>query len=98
MPETEKNRHIEAYEEAFISGIVEEQIGSYPGDKSLEEKSAWIDSKIELIEKYKTDQPDYKELAKQHAIENAQKVREDANSKKHNISIVNSAIRIVVVS
>ena len=76
LPEAEKNRYIEAFEEAYISEIVEEQIGSYPGDKSQEEKSAWIDSKIELIEKYKTDHPDYKEQAKQHAIDNAQKARE----------------------
>ena len=80
LPEAEKNRYIEAFEEAYISEIVEEQIGSYPGDKSQEEKSAWIDSKIELIEKYKTDHPDYREQAKQHAIENAQKAREDTNS------------------
>lgn len=79
LPEAEKNRYIEAFEEAYISEIVEEQIGSYPGDKSREEKSAWIDSKIELIEKYKTDHPDYKEQAKQHAIENAQKARDFAN-------------------
>lgn len=81
LPEAEKTRYIEAYEEAFISGIVEEQIGSYPGDRSQEEKSAWIDSKIDLTEKYKEDHPDYKELAKQYAIENAQKTRENANKK-----------------
>ena len=76
MPEAEKNRYIEAYEDAYISRIIEEQIGSYPRDRSREERSAWVHSKVELIEKYKEDHPDYKEQAKQHAIDNAQKARE----------------------
>ena len=80
MPEAEKNRYIEAYEDAYISRIIEEQIGSYPRDRSREERSAWVHSKVELIEKYKEDHPDYKEQAKQHAIDNAQKAREFANS------------------
>lgn len=73
MPEAEKNRYIEAYEDTYISRIIEEQIGSYPRDRSREERSVWVHSKVELIEKYKEDHPDYKEQAKQHAIDNAQK-------------------------
>ena len=79
MPEAEKNKYIEAYEDAFISGIVEGQLGSYPGDKSWEEKSEWVHSQIELMEKYKEDHPDYKKQAKQHAIDNARKARENGN-------------------
>ena len=53
----------------------------YPGGKSSEEKDAWIEKKIELFVKYKIDHPDYPELAKQHAIENANKARANITKK-----------------
>ncbi len=66
------------HEEAYISEIIAEKLGPYPGDGSQEEKSVWVDAKIEQMEKYKEEHPDYKEQAKQHAIENAEKAREEA--------------------
>ena len=78
IPESEKDRYIKAYEEAFISEIITKKLGPYPGDGTLEERYAWTDSKIEQIGKYKEEHPDYKEQAKQHAIENAEKAREEA--------------------
>ncbi len=78
IPETVKSKYINAYEEAYISEIIAEKLGPYPGDGSQEEKSVWVDAKIEQMEKYKEEHSDYKEQAKQHAIDNAEKAREEA--------------------
>lgn len=72
-PESEKEKLIHTYEDAYIDGMIE--IEEYPGDKSRKEKDAWIEKKMSLIEDFKTEHPDYPELARNHAIENAKKAR-----------------------
>ena len=78
LPETMKKKYIESYEDAYVSEIVESGNDPYPGDASKKVKDAWIESIQDQIEQYKIDHPDYKEQAKQHAIENAQKIRDAA--------------------
>jgi len=75
-PESEKAKLIHAYEEAYISEMI--IIDEYPGDKSQSEKHAWIEKKIALEEQFKIDHPDYPELARRHAAENARKARGEA--------------------
>lgn len=72
-PESEKEKLIQAYEDAYIEGQI--QIEEYPGDKEHSVKDAWIEKKIRLIKEFKDNHPDYPELAKKHAIEEAENLR-----------------------
>lgn len=76
-PEKEKEKLIHAYEKAYIDEMVQMD-EEYPGDKGRAEKDAWIEKKMALVDQFKEDHPDYPELARKHASENARKARGEA--------------------
>ena len=73
-PETEKKKLIKAYEDAYIDEQI--QIEEYPGDKDRDTKEAWLEKKMRLIREFKNTHSDYPELARKHAIEEAEKARQ----------------------
>lgn len=80
MPDSEKQKCIVAYEEAYLDKILKpayiESHGDYPKDKSKEEQYQWVTELRKIIDQYKIDHPSYKDDAKQHAIKNAELARE----------------------
>ena len=74
MPESQKQIYIEAYEEAYIEAIIKSDFSPYPIDADFEVQYAWFFELKRLIEKYKSEHPDYKEKAKEHALSSAKKV------------------------
>ena len=80
LPETMKERYIKGYEDAYVSEIIRAQNPPYPGNATRQEKDEWIKSMVAQERQYKLDHPDYKEQARKHAIENAQKARDAANN------------------
>lgn len=74
-PESEKTHMIQTYERAYIEELI--QMPEYPGGKDSSEKLAWIRRKMDLIEAYMAEHPDYPELARQHARESAEAVRKE---------------------
>lgn len=73
-PEAEKKKLIQAYEDAYIAEQI--QIEEYPGDKDRDTKDAWLEKKMKLIRDFRKAHPDYPELARKHAIEEAEKARQ----------------------
>ena len=75
-PETEKDKLIHAYEDAYI----EEQLTlePMPSVKSINKKLEWAQKKIESLDSYKNAHPDYRDLAKEHAKETAENIRKHA--------------------
>ena len=73
IPETKKDKLIRAYEDAYI----EEQLAlkPMPSIKSISQKLEWAKKKTEALDSYKKSHPDYPELAKEHARENAANIR-----------------------
>ena len=74
MPESQKQKYVEAYEEAYIKDIIKTDSSPYPLDADIEKQYAWFFELNQLIEKYKSEHPDYKEKAKEHALNQAEKV------------------------
>ena len=66
-PDSEKQRYIKSYEDAYIEGIIRENFPEYPHGKSMEECMEWSQNFKHAKEKYKEDHPNYKEEARAHA-------------------------------
>lgn len=79
-PETEKDKLIHAYEDAYI----EERLAlkPIPEVKSINQKLELAKKKIEALDSYKKSHPDYPELAKEHARENATNIRKHVAESK----------------
>ena len=60
-PESLKNRLIKFYEEARIEEYISDNLEEYPYGKSEKEITGWIKKKIDLIDQYKKNHPNYKE-------------------------------------
>jgi len=80
LPEVMKEKYIEAYEDAYVSEIIRAQNTPYPGNATRKERDEWIKNMVAQERQYKLDHPDYKEQAKKHAKEEAQKARDAANN------------------
>ena len=80
LPEFMKEKYIKAYEDAYISEIIHAQNPPYPANSTKEDIDEWIKSMIAQEKQYKLEHPDYKEQARKHAKENAQKARDATNN------------------
>ena len=74
IPEAEKNNYIHHYEDAWIE-LHAIDVGEYPHDGSEDEKWAYVQKKIDAIENYKEDHPNYpKEIREACAVSLMQKL------------------------
>ncbi len=78
IPESVKQKYIESYENAYVEEIVRETCGEYSPNASFEDKMEWAHRFHEVVQKYKNEHPNYKEDAKQHAIDVAANARKDS--------------------
>lgn len=66
-PDSEKERYINSYEDAYIEGILKETYPKYPSNGCIEEKMEWSQNFLLAKDKYKKEHPNYKKEAMAHA-------------------------------